>query len=103
MKTPIFEAFGQPAPAELAADSAASWAGVQTPSPAPTEGLRVTPLGRSTRSFLTSALARSRGFAYASSSLEKRKTKPLAEDALVTERSPSGTGSKLSTSQSVTG
>ena len=48
MKTPILDALGQPAPGGLKALSAASWAGVQAPSPAPSEGLSVTPAGSST-------------------------------------------------------
>ena len=69
MNTPIFEALGQPAPGGLKAVSLASWAGVQTPSPAPTEGFSETPLGSCTVIRLTSAWVRSRGLAKPSFSL----------------------------------
>src|ERR1044071_478632 len=51
--SPIFEALGQPAPGAEVGVSAAYWAGVQTPSPAATEGLTVIPSGRATIVFFT--------------------------------------------------
>ncbi len=53
MKSPIFDSLGQPAPGGEVGVSAAYWAGVQTPRPAPTEGLIVTPSGSWTTAFRT--------------------------------------------------
>src|SRR6478609_1868488 len=51
--SPSFELLGQPEPGAETADSRASSASVQTPSPEPTEGLIVKPSGRLTTDFST--------------------------------------------------
>ena len=60
--SPILESLGQPAPGGEEAVSAAYWAGVQTPRPAPREGLIVIPSGRATTAFLIWDGARPPGF-----------------------------------------
>ena len=62
LKSPIFEALGQPAPGGVERRSRRrAGPGVQTPSPAPTEGLSVTPGAAARRSVAASArIARAR-------------------------------------------
>src|SRR4051794_22043121 len=54
LKSPIFDSLGQPAPSgELGVSSFSYWVFVQTPRPAPTEGLMLTPSGSVTTAFRT--------------------------------------------------
>ena len=85
------------------ADSAASWAGVQTPRPAPTEGLIVTPRGSWTTACLTGESILERGSARPGLPFVRRKTKPDEEEALLTVRKPSGLDSKPSEPHSAIG
>ena len=57
-RVPTFEELGQPSPSGVVAVSLRRSAGVQTPSPSPTEGLIVIPSGRVTTAFLVSDWAR---------------------------------------------
>ncbi len=61
VKSPIFDSFGQPRPGSEDDVSAAYCAGVQTPRPAPTDGLIVTPSGSFTTALRTGVGARRRG------------------------------------------
>src|SRR6476469_4685185 len=105
LKSPIFDPFGQPAPGGVKAVSAAYWEGWQPISPAPREGLIVTPAGSETIAVLVWAGARAEGCRKPLLSFESLNSKPLAEEAFWSVRMPSDSGEKerLAQADSLTG
>src|ERR1700679_467327 len=80
-KSPILDSLGQAGPGAEPAVSASYWAGVQTPRPAPTDGLIVIPSGRETTALRTWEGARPAGLSSPSWSTSRSNSKPVAEEA----------------------
>src|ERR1700759_1743646 len=81
VKSPIFEPSGQPLPGGEETVSAPYWAGEQPSSPAPTEGLIVSPGGKVTTALRTAAGFRRFGFRSPSLPTSRSNSKPLGEEA----------------------
>src|ERR1700733_2907818 len=99
VNSPIFELFGQPAPCWENAVSEAYCAGVQTPRPAPSEGLTVTPSGNDTTAVFVCEGARTMEPRSPSLLLVRMYSKPVGEDARGSVRAPTAWGSKGTVSQ----
>jgi len=78
---PIFELFGQADPGTEVGVSAANWAAVHTPRPAPRDGLIEKPSGRETTAFWTCGPARPSGSVNPSWLTERLKSYPVAVEA----------------------